>query len=240
MEKVTLNAEVRNESGKQANNKLRKEGSVPAVVYKKGDKALSLKVNARELFHVLHTSAGGNVIITLNIDSGDKKKGKTVIVKEVQYEPIKGGVVHLDFQEISLTDKITVDIAIETKGEPKGVKIDGGVLDHPTKELNVECLPTEIPEKIDIHVEELEIGDSIKVKDLDIPFGVTVLTDPEQTVCSVMHPEIEEEPEEEEALAGEAAEPEVIRERKAEEGEEGPAPKQKEESKETKEEKQEK
>ena len=131
----------------------------------------------------------------------------------------------MDFHEISLTEKITVNVAIETKGEPEGVKVDGGVLDHPIKGLEIECLPTQIPEKIEVHVEALKIGDAIRVKDLEIPSDVKVLNDPEQTVISVMAPRIEEPVAEEEAEA-EVAEPEVIREKKpeAEEGEAAPAP----------------
>ncbi|MDP8292402.1 MAG: 50S ribosomal protein L25 [Candidatus Orphnella occulta] len=222
MEKVILKAEIREEFGKESGSRMRKSGIVPAIVYKQGDKALPLKVDARELFHVLHTSAGGNVIINLNIASDDKAKSakndKTVIIKEIQYHPIKGDVLHLDFHEISLTDKINVTIAIETKGEPEGVTSDGGILDHPTKELHVECLPTEIPERIDVHVEMLKMGEGIRVKDLDIPDGITVLNDPEQTVCSVVVPKAEEEVSEEEAASEEVAEPEVIREKKPEEG----------------------
>jgi len=226
MEKVTLKAVIREEFGKEASNRLRKTNCVPAVVYKKASKAIPLQVDAKELFHVLHTSAGGNVIITLEIDSvakgQAKKKDKTVIVKEIQYDPIKGNVIHLDFQEISLTDRITVNIAIETKGEPEGVKADGGILDHPIKELHIECLPTEIPEKIDVHVEALKIGDSIRVKDLSIPAGIKVLNDKEQVVCSVVPPKMEEELTEEEQAAQESAEPEVIREKKPEEAAEEP------------------
>ncbi len=226
MEKVTLKADIRQEYGKEAGGRMRKAGLVPAVVYKKGSKTLSLQVDARELFYVLHTSAGGNVIITLNIRSKDEgqanKKARTVIIKEIQCHPIKGDVLHLDFHEISLTDKITVNIAIETKGEPEGVKVDGGTLDHPLKELNVECLPTKIPERIDVLVDPLKIGDAIRVKDLNIPDGVTVLDDLEQTVCSVVPPKVEEEITDEEAAAAEAAEPEVIKEKKPEDGEQPP------------------
>jgi len=226
MEKVILKAEIREEFGKELNSKIRKSGAVPAVVYKKGEKALALQVDAKALFHALHTSAGGNVIITLEIDSKGKakaaKQDKTVIIQEIQHHPIKGDILHLDFHEISLTDKINVNIAIETKGEPEGVGNEEGILDHPLKEINIECLPTDIPERIDVHVESLKMGEAIRVKDLVIPAGVTVLTDSEQTVCSVIHPKVEEEITDEEAASAEAAEPEVIREKKPEDGDESP------------------
>ena len=214
MEKVILKADIREETGKEANNRLRNAGSVPAVVYKKGEKTQLLKVDASELFHILHTSAGENVIITLKIK--DAKKEKTVIIKESQHHPIKGNMVHIDFHEISLTEKIEVDIPIETKGEPAGVKNDGGILDQPLKELHIECLPTQIPEKIDVHVEELLIGDAIRVKDLTVPPEITVVNDPEQTVASVVPPKVEEE-EPAEGEGEELLEPEVISEKKPEE-----------------------
>lgn len=218
MEKVILKAMIREEFGKQGSKRLRAQGDVPAVVYKKGKEALPVKVNDRELFHTLHTSAGENVIITLKIGSETKEaspsKDRTVIIKEIQYEPIKGDVLHLDFNEISLTEKITVNVQIELKGESEGVKAEGGILDNPTKELQVECLPTAIPEKIEVQVGGLRIGDSIKVKDLIVPDDVKVLTDPEVTVLSVMPPQVEKPAEE--AVEEEITEPEVIREKKLE------------------------
>jgi len=236
MEKTVLNVDIREATGKEANKKLRVAGSVPGVLYQKGQKATSLKMDARELFHVLRTSAGENVIITLKIKSTDSDKApgkdRTVIIKEIQYEPIKGDVLHLDFSEISLTDKIEVNIPIDVKGEPIGVKTDGGVLDNPLKELHIECLPTNIPEHIILHVDELNMNDSIKVKDLEIPEGVTVLSDLEQTVVSVMPPRVEEEVSEEEE-AEESQEPEVIGEKKSDDAEGSePAPGAKEAKKE--------
>jgi len=220
MEKITLKANTREAFGKEAGNRLRKAGVVPSIVYKKAEKSIPIAVNKKDLFSVLHTSAGENVIIALEIFSQEKSKTpdmeKTVIIKEVQYHPIKGEILHLDFQEISLTEKITVEIPIETKGEPVGVKSDGGILDHPIKELNIECLPADIPEKIYVNVENLKIGDAIRVKDLDIPSNITVLDDPEQTVASVVPPEAEEVVSEEEALTEAASEPEVIKQKKPE------------------------
>lgn len=219
MEKVVLNAEIREKLGKQASKRLRAEDAIPVVVYKKGKGTLSLKVNSRELFHILHTSAGENVIIALKVNSGNKDvKEKTVIIKEIQYGPIKADVLHVDFHEILLTEKIAVDVPIEPKGEPEGVKSDGGILDHPTKELHVECLPTQIPERIEVHVEKLKIGDAIRVKDLIVPPEVTVLSDPELTVVSVVPPRVEEV--EEEVVEEGLQEPEVIGEKKPAEGEE--------------------
>jgi large subunit ribosomal protein L25 len=223
MEKMILKAQLRTELGKEAGQRLRNQGIVPAVVYKKAQQTLSVGVSAKDMFRILHTSAGENVIITLDIGSGDKSAAqeKTVIVKELQYHPIKGDILHIDFHEISLTEKIKVDIPIETKGEPVGVKSDGGTLDHPIKELSIECLPTDIPEKIYVQVENLKIGDSIRIRDLEIPAGIALLGEPEQVVVSVVPPEAEPAEPEEGLLAEQAAEPEVIRQKKTEGDTEG-------------------
>jgi len=222
MENVILNAVLRKELGKEAIKKLRSQGIIPGIVYKKGKESQTIKINGKELFKTLHTAAGGNVIITLKIaQEKDSKavKDKTVIVKETQYDPVKGDAIHIDFHEISLTEKITVDVPIEPKGEAAGVKSDGGILDQPLKELHIECLPTQIPQKIEVQVEALKIGDGIRVKELVIPEGVKVLNDPDLTVVSVVPPKVEKPPEEA-AAAEEITEPEVIREKKPVEGEE--------------------
>lgn len=223
MEKVILNATIREKLGKEASKKLRAQDTIPGVVYKKGKKTLPVKVDGREFFHILHTEAGENVIITLKIESEARSdKERTVIIKEIQHEPIRGDVLHVDFNEISLTEVITVKVPIETKGEAEGVKTEGGVLDHVMKELEVECLPTEIPERIEVHVESFKIGDSVRVKDLSVPAGVKVLSDPESTVLSVMPPHVEKPAEEVAAEEAEITEPEVIREKKPEAEEAAP------------------
>jgi large subunit ribosomal protein L25 len=221
MEKTILKASPRTDTGKEASVRLRNQGMIPAVVYKKAHETISVCVYSKDMFHVLHTSAGENAIITLQLEGQEGKPAqeKTVIVKETQYHPIKGDILHVDFHEILLTEKITVSIPIETKGEPVGVKADGGTLDHPLKELNIECLPTNIPEKISVHVDSLKIGDSIKVKELDIPDGITILDDLEQTVILVVPPKTEEEAAEGEAgeaLGEQENEPEVIKQKKPE------------------------
>jgi large subunit ribosomal protein L25 len=232
MEKITLKADKRDSTGKEAGRRLRKNGVIPAIVYKRAEKAVPVEVNLKDLFPILRTSAGENVIISLEVFNRENHEKpdmeKTVIIKEMQYHPVKGNILHLDLQEISLTEKITVEVPIETKGEPVGVKSDGGILDHPIKELSIECLPTDIPEKIYVNVENLKIGDAIRIKDLDMPSNITVLDDPEQTVVSVVPPEAEEVVSEEEALTEEAAEPEVIKQKKPEEAAEGEKKKEKE------------
>ncbi|MBN1353859.1 MAG: 50S ribosomal protein L25 [Candidatus Omnitrophica bacterium] len=217
MEKVILNAEIREELGKSKVKKLRENKVVPAVVYKDGKEALSLKLDQKELYNALHTGAGENVLITLNIKKDKKKTERTCIIKEIQKNPIKDYVIHIDLKEISLTEKIKVKVPIHEHGEAVGVVKDGGVLDHTLWELEIECFPTDIPEKITVEVSGLKIGDSIYVKDLKLPQSVKVLNDPEITVFTVVPPAKEEIVAE--APAEGIEEPEVIAKGKKEEEE---------------------
>lgn len=214
MEKINLKAKTRQEAGKEAVKKLRNAGLIPAVVYK-GKDCLNIKVASGDLLQVIHTKAGENVIVNLQIENVSKKPSRTAIIKEIQYHPVRGDVLHVDFNEISLTEALTVKVPVAAKGEAEGVKEDG-VLEHALWEIEIECLPTQIPENIPVDVTPLKIGDSILVKDLQVPGGVKVLTDPEATVISLAAPRAEEEaakPEEE------LVEPEVIMEKKPEEEE---------------------
>ncbi|MBN1794974.1 MAG: 50S ribosomal protein L25/general stress protein Ctc [Candidatus Omnitrophica bacterium] len=224
MEQRTLSVQRRDKTGKESCKKLRAEGLVPAVVYAGGKEAVLLAVPAREMQRILHGEGSTNAIINLMIKENGASQEKTVIIKEVQFNPVKDDMVHIDFQEISLTEKLTVNVPVVEKGEPIGVRRDGGILEHSTRELEIECLPTQIPESIVVDVSNLEIGDSIHLKDIVLPEGVEVLDSLETTLFSVMAPRLEEEPV---AAAAEEAgpqEPEVIREKKAEpEGEEAEA-----------------
>ena len=235
MEKIILKAETRVAVGKKAAKDLRAKGLIPANVYKGGKSAVSLQVSADNLSEVLHTSAGENVIITLKIAGESGGKDKTVVIKEIQREPIKDRILHVDFNEISLTEALKVNVPLVSRGEPVGVKIDGGVLEHVIRELQVECLPTAIPEKMEVDVSNLKINDTIHVKDIVSPEGVKILNDTELIVMIVKPPKVEAVVKEEVAVEG-AAEPELIRKKKEEEAE-GEAPKPKEEAKPAKEEK---
>ena len=237
MEKIILKAETRVAVGKKAAKDLRAKGLIPANVYKGGKSAVSLQVSADNLSEVLHTSAGENVIITLKIAGEGGGKDKTVVIKEIQREPIKDRILHVDFNEISLTEALKVNVPLVSRGEPVGVKIDGGVLEHVIRELQVECLPTAIPEKMEVDVSNLKINDTIHVKDIVPPEGVKILNDTELIVMIVKPPKVEAVVKEEVAAEG-AVEPELIRKKKEEEAEgEEEAAKPKEEAKPAKEEK---
>ena len=211
MEKLVMKASKREERGKNACKHMRREGLIPGIVYKGGKEALSIQVNEKELWKILHTEAGGNAIITLDIEGGTNK---TVIAHELQHDPMTDRVIHVDFHEISLTEVIKVKVPVSLKGEAAGVA-EGGVLNQVMWEIEVECKAMDLPEHINVHIEGLNIGDGIHLKDIEIPETVRVLDDGEQLVVGVNAPHVEEEVEGEPEVEGE--EPEVIKKGKLEE-----------------------
>ncbi len=216
MDFVELKANLREEKGKELNKKLRNAGMVPGVVYRKGEETLSLKIDSKSLSKALHTEAGENVIIKLFVEGDKKKKERIVVIKEIQKDPVKDVLVHLDLNEISLTETLKVKVPIMSKGEAVGVKQEGGVLQHVMWEVEVECLPTNIPDKIEVDITSLKIGGTLSIKDILLPEGVKILGDSESIVFSVEHVKTIEE-----AVAapveGESLEPELIREKKEKE-----------------------
>lgn len=214
MKEVMLKAKPRDKRGKEHAKRLRKNGVIPAVVYGPDTPSLPLEIESKPFHALLRGGLGENVIITLQMDD-PKSKSKEVLIREVQRDPVRGDIVHVDFHQISLTKKITIEVPIHLIGSPEGVK-EGGILQHALRELKVECLPTAIPEKIEIDVSHLKIGDSIHVTDIKLE-NVEILTDPQSSVASVVPPTIFKEAE----VAPEAVaeEPEVITEKKEEEKE---------------------
>lgn len=226
MEQVSLQVKTRSTLGTTAAQVLRRQGWIPGVIYGKGQASRAVMVEQRALQKALHTKAGENVLINLDITDGEattadapqakKGKGTTVIIKEVQHHPVDGGLRHVDFHQISLTETIRVNVAVVAAGESVGVKQDGGVLEYLLRDIEVECLPTQIPEHFTLDVSPLKIGDSLHVKDLILPEGVKVHHEPEAVVLSVLAVKEEKVIE---AMPGaeETAEPEVLKQKKPEE-----------------------
>jgi large subunit ribosomal protein L25 len=211
-------AQSRTESGKNANRRLRGQGLIPGVLYGAKKETIPVAVSPKEIVSILRSASGENTLFDLDL-GGSKRK---VILKECQREPVKGQLLHADFYEVALDKAIEVKVHIEITGVPVGVKVQGGVLDFVTRELEVECLPTEIPDKIVVDVSELELGKHLRVSDLTIPPKVKVLTEADVVVVHVVVPRAEEvvAPVAEAAAAeGVAAEPEVIKKGKTVEGE---------------------
>ncbi len=215
MSRIKLEVAQREESGSRNMKKLRAEGIVPGIVYGRLHKPISVQIPLMKINNVKGGQVAENALLDLVVSGEGKDAKRTVIVKEIQRDPLKGDWLHIDFNEISLKDKIKTTVHLEVKGEPKGV-VAGGSLDIIMHELEIECLPTDIPPHIEVDVTELEIGHTIYVKDLTIPKEVTLLSDPEHPAIAVAAPRAEEE------LApapveGEAEEPEVIGKGKKEE-----------------------
>jgi large subunit ribosomal protein L25 len=219
MAEIVVAAENRTETGKNVNRRLRTRGLIPGVLYGSKKEAVPLAVSPKEITTILRSKTGENTLFDLEI-GGSRRK---VILKEFQVEPIKGSLLHADFYEVALDKPIEVSVHIEVVGIPTGVKVEGGLLDHVTREVEVSCLPADIPEKITVDVSNLALGDAVRVSDLKVPDKVTMLSDPEIVIVHVVSPRAEEAaataaaPAEGEAAAG--AEPEVIKKGKpAEEG----------------------
>ncbi len=197
-----LKAETRSGTGKGVARKLRASGRVPGVVYGHHEEPLHLSVDARELFHLLHTEAGVNVLVELRVDH-DRF---LAMPKEVQRDHIRGQFLHIDFLRIARDETVHVEVPIQLVGESVGVKA-GGVIEHHLWALQVECLPQDVPPAIEADVSGLDINDSLKVGDLTAPAGVTILTPAEEVIVSVVPPQILKAEEEVlEAVEGEAVE----------------------------------
>ena len=207
-----LTVQKRTQQGKRPIRRMRAEGLVPAVVYGRDMKPLSISVNQRELVRLLHSKAGEHALVTLKLEDG-KSWEKPALVHAVQHDPVDGHVLHVDFHAILLTERIKVKVPVMLQGEPAGVKQEGGVLEHFLRELEVECLPTEIPAGIEHDISALNIGDNVHVRDLTSPNNAKILTDPDGVIAAVQAPKVEK-PEEEVAAP---TEPEVLREKKPEE-----------------------
>lgn len=209
MEKITLKAEKRDKAGKGVARSLRREGLVPSVLYRAGH-SLPIKMNRKELAGFISSTAGEQVMVNLEFPDGEKR---LALLKDYQVDPIKGELLHADFFEALLTEKVRVTVAISTTGEPVGVKRDGGILQHGVREIEIECLPDKIPGHITVDVSGLELGKSIHVSDLVLGEGIKVLTDPDEVIATVTAI-VEEEAA---PAAPEVAEPEVIKKGKKEE-----------------------
>ncbi len=206
MARFKLNAQVREEHGTRRSRRLRGSGIVPAVLYGGGQEAISLGVDDKELLKVLHGKGGEHAIVDLQVSGGtlEQPLKKTAIIKEVQRDSIKDGILHVDFAAISLTEKLVVKVPVVDLGDPLGVT-QGGVLEHIIRELEVECLPTDLPEHIAVDVSAMSIGHSIKVGEIKAPPGVKILADPNLTVFTVSVPKVEKVEEPAAEAAAEAA-----------------------------------
>ncbi len=204
---LSINAKVREERGKNASRRLRAAGLVPVTIYGGGQEATSTTVVKRE-FAALLRNHGRNQIFTINVDGVPT----TVKIADMQLDPIKSVLIHADLMRISMTEKSKFSVTIKIVGESEGVKLNGGVLDVVSHELEIRCLPGDLPSVIEADISALNIGDHLSVKDLKVSDKIEVLDDPDSVIATVVAPRVEET-----TAAETTAEPEVIKKGKTEE-----------------------
>ncbi len=219
---LTINASAREGVGKGPTRRLRAQGMIPAAVYGEGGDAVAVAVSAKDIATILRSGSGHNTIFKLALPHADGEPAN-VIIKDYQVDPVKGRLLHADLLRLSMTTLTRVSVSVETIGEPPGVKSEGGILELQLREIEVECLPGDIPEHLRVDVSNLQIGDHVTVADLvyDREKVKLLVADEHQIVAGVLAPRMIEEvvpvavvPEGEE---GAAAEPEVIKKGKADE-----------------------
>jgi large subunit ribosomal protein L25 len=217
---TVIEAQLRIPGGKNANKRLRKSGRIPAVIYGPGKQPVVVSVDPEVVQTILHSETGRNTIIGISVDGSEQNNA---MVKDYQLDPVRGNLIHTDFLEIAMDRLLELTVNIEIVGEAEGVKLDGGIMDIVTRSIDVECLPSDIPESIKVDVSSLKINDYIRVKNLQTDDKVKILTDPEVVVVTIVPPVKEEVPVE---AVPETVEPEVIKKGKAvEEGAEEEKPK---------------
>jgi large subunit ribosomal protein L25 len=213
---VPLSGALRDRSGKGPARASRRDGNIPGVVYGHGQPAVSVTVNQKDFINAIRHVEGGNMIVSLKLGGGEK----TALVREVQLDPISHDIIHLDFQEVSLTETVRVQVAVHFTGLATGVKDGGGILETIARQVEVECLATAIPSFLEADVSALEVGDSLHASDLGLPEGVVLLTEGDQTIATCVPPTVYEAPVAAEA-APTAAEPELVAAKGKEDKEEG-------------------
>jgi large subunit ribosomal protein L25 len=206
MASATLSATLRSDTGKGVARKLRQNGDIPGVIYGHGREPQSLVINAREFERLISRVPAASTVIELDVGGTPAR----TLIREIQRHPFKKLIMHVDFQEVVAGEKITLKCPIVYVGTPFGVRSEGGMLDQIMHELNIQALPSRIPDHINVDVSELHVGKSLHVSDLVLPEGVSVMDDAGTTVCLVQPPKtgtVE--------TAEAVAEPEVIRKVKA-------------------------
>ncbi len=224
MEQVTVEAKTRESRGKNEAKRIRVTGEVPGVIYGGKDGPVAVSVNAKHVASILRSDSGQNTIFTLKLDGrGDTK----ALLKDWQVDPVRGGLLHVDLLRVAMDVKMRVKVPVHTFGEPAGVKQQGGIFEMVTREIEIECLPGDIPEEFRVDVSGLMIGKHLRASDLPFDHAkITLVTEPQRVLAHVVaiKEEVVATPEAVAAEAAAPAEPEVIKKgKKEEEGEEGEA-----------------
>jgi large subunit ribosomal protein L25 len=216
---VALKARFRKETGKGVARSLRRQARIPAVFYGAVVEPVPLALNVGEVERLISSAAGENVLIDLNIENDGSTQSHRAMIKEIQLDPVKQTILHVDLYAISMDKKISLEVPITLTGESIGVS-EGGILQQAGRTIEISCLPDQIPEAFEMDVSNLDIGDSLHVSDLEVPEGIEILAEDRLTIASVVPPTIVEEIEpeilEEEEEEGEEVEEEAVTESKEE------------------------
>jgi large subunit ribosomal protein L25 len=213
---ITVSAEPRESRGKNEARRLRVKGLAPAVLYGSDRAAVAVSVNPKDVNKILHSNTGHNTIFNLSVQGGEDTP---VMIVDWQSDPVKDNLLHVDLKRIDLTKRNAFKVRVNTTGEPKGVKLQGGLLEVITREIEIECLPDEIPELYTVDVSELMIGQNLRAGDVALGGSIKLVSAPEQVIAHVvaLKAEVVETPAAEGAVAATPAEPEVIKKGKKEE-----------------------
>ena len=213
---LTVAAETRDSRGKNEARRLRAKGSMPAVIYGGPNGPAPVAVNPKELSRILNSKTGHNTIFNMTVGGGDTTP---VMIVDWQFDPIKDSLLHVDLKRIDLTRRIAVKVPVVTQGDPKGVKIQGGIHEIITREIEIECLPDDIPEQFSVNVSELMIGQSVRASDIPLAGSIKLISPADAVISHVVSLRAEETttPEAGAAAPAAAAEPEVIKKGKREE-----------------------
>jgi large subunit ribosomal protein L25 len=212
-QQVKLTARKRTLVGRNAIKKIKEKGLVPGVIYGSQVEPIALQVDGRELTSVLAHASSEHVLVELEIVDGSESTNRLALIQEVQHHPLRRELLHVDFHAVSATEKIISEVPIEAVGEALGVRTFGGLLEYSLRSLEVECFPQDLPDIVRIDVTNLSIGESLHVRDIQLPAGVEAITDKDLTVVSVVASRVGEEVTE---TAEVPATPEVITEKKVE------------------------
>jgi large subunit ribosomal protein L25 len=210
MSEISIEVQPRAQFGTNSNRRLRQGGQIPAIVYGAGKDSVPIHVDRKRLTELLRKSGGDNAVFLLKLS--DTGKERHAMIRDMQLHPITREIVHLDFMRVLMTEKVRVQVAVELVGTAYGVKVEGGVLDFSHREVHVECLPGDIPSRLEADVEELHVGHHLTAGDLKLPEGVTLLDEPDRVLLSVMHAKAEAA-----TAEGAEAEPEVAKKGKTDE-----------------------
>src|SRR5512139_278774 len=219
MERVALTAQVREKAGKGVARGLRRDKKVPAVLYSHG-KSMPISMVSKDVTKILNTEGGEHALINLTLEGAKETATRMALIKDYQVDPLNGSLVHLDLMEVAMNEKVKIQVAVHITGNSIGVK-EGGIFQYGQRTLDVECLPAQIPDSIEVSIADLKINESLHVRDIKAPEGVRILTDGDATVATIQPPISAEKLEAMLAAAptAETGEPEVVGKKKEGEAE---------------------